>query len=145
MGYATSAQCTGEFKDLTVGASTAISSTDVTGFIADADAEINTILSVKYQTPITGTEALIVMKMVEVWLVKQRIQDILSVKSGVPAAEQGADGKGYRQMALELLKKLTNGTAKLTDATLATSADGVKSYTSQEDTANVFDVSINQW
>jgi phage gp36-like protein len=144
MAYATQAQVLAEFKDLTVGASTPISTSDIAAFIADADAEINSRLSVKYTTPITGSESLIMMKMISVWLIKHRINEILAVKTGTSQTSQEGS-KSYRQMAMDLLNDLASGKAKLTDATLATSADGVKSYTYTNSIEHVFDLEIDQW
>ncbi len=144
MGYASQSDCTGEFKDLTITADSAITTADILGFIEDADAEINSRLSTKYLTPITGTEALLVMKMIEVWLVKHRIMDITTVKTGVSTTSQ-VGIKSYRQMALDLMDGLVSGKSKLTDATLASANDGVKSYSSTNSIENIFDITTNQW
>lgn len=144
MSYATQAEVLTEFKDFVPTSSTAISTTDIDAMIAEAEAEINSRLCVKYTTPITGTEALLIARMVEKWLVKFRIEYILQVKTGrEPDKQEG--GKSLRQMALDILDALVKGTMKLSDATLASSADGVKSYSSANDTQHVFDKSAKQW
>jgi phage gp36-like protein len=145
MAYATSTEVVGEFKDLTVAASgTNISDADMARFLADADAEINSRLSVKYTTPITGTEALVLMRMIECWMVKHRIEKILEVKTGRPVDSQEG-GKSLRQQALDLIKAIVEGNVKLTDATLASTGDGVGSYTSENGTEHIFDRDTVQW
>ncbi len=152
MSYATIAKVEGEFKNVTFTSKdavlpllpTAVTIEDVTQWLADADAEINSRLSVKYQTPITGTEALTVMCMLAIWLVKDRILGVMEVKGVTPATSQIAP-KSNRQKALDALNDLVSGKMKLTDATPATTADGVRSYMSDNVIQNVFDRTIEQW
>jgi phage gp36-like protein len=147
MSYAASADVVGEFKDLTVASSgTAISTDDMTRFLAEADAEINSRLSVKYTTPITGTESLLLMRQIAVWLVKDRIERITEVKTGRPVdAQKGQTPTSLRSQALELLKSICEGKIKLTDATLASTGDGVGSYSSENGTEHIFDRDTQQW
>jgi hypothetical protein len=144
MGYATVDQIAGEFKDFTPTTITPVSIADIEGFIVDADAEINSLLSINYVTPIIGgSEALVLLKMVEVWLVKHRILDIIYVKTGQNKTEQ-TGGKSYRQMALDVLKNYVSGDSVLIGAVLVTSGS-IGRFACGDAPLNVFDRSRNQW
>lgn len=143
MAYCTSAQVTAEFRSITISSSGIVTSSVMSDFIAASDAEINSRLSVKYTVPITGTEALIVCQMISVWLVKDRILKLSQLK-GVAPTDQGEE-MDYRTKALKLLDDLAMGKATLTDATLATSYDGVRSKNSEDEVDNHFDLSVAQW
>jgi phage gp36-like protein len=144
MAYCTSAQVVADFKTLTVGATGPVNTTNIADFIAQADAEINSYLAVKYTTPITGTEALLMCQMLSIYLVKSRIQSILRVKTGKEDPDQDTSDN-LRGVAIKTLERLAKGTMILTDATLATSADGVKSRSNTDGVENHFDLSSPQW
>ena len=144
--YTTVSKVQAEFKSVTFATTTVPTLANVGDYLSDADAEIDCTLSVKYQTPITGTQALILIAMIEVWLVKDRILNVIKVKTGKNSEDQ--DGAtNYRDKAMKVLNSLAAGTMKLTDATLVNSNDGVRSYTNENPTTapRVFDRTINQW
>lgn len=151
--YSTLAKVQSEFKSITFTNSQADSPTAVTtqhvySYLADADAEINSRLSVKYTTPISGTESLVVMAMIETWLVKHRILERIKVHTGDDKTSQTGT-QTYRKMAMDLINEIVSGKVLLTDATLKTTADGVRSYNhdNADDTAtaNIFQRSVEQW
>lgn len=144
MSYTSPTLVLGEFKDLTVSATTAVTTTKLAQFIVDADAEINSRLGVKYSTPISGTESLVMVAMIATFLVKDRVLEITKVKTGDDKTSQ-TGSKSYRDKALDLINDIASGKILLTDATLKTSADGVRSYSNDNSTANIFDRSIDQW
>jgi phage gp36-like protein len=144
MPYAESSHITAEFADVTFSASTKVSTDDITRFLAEADAEINTRLCNRYAVPITGTESLVLMRMIEIWLVKHRIMGILKVKTPIAKADQGGE-TDLRTQAIEMLKQLSDGELLLSDAPRATSEEGVKSYSADEEVDHVFQRGEDQW
>jgi hypothetical protein len=130
VAYTTAAAIQAEFKSLTFSGTTAVTSDDVTEFIAQEEAALDGRLAKKYVVPITGTEALKVAKMLSTLYVKARIMDILAVKTGDPKADQGSTGSSLRKRADEMVKQIVDGSFKLTDATSAESTDGVADYVS---------------
>ncbi len=144
MSYTSSTLVGQEFKDITFGAGTAISTTKLAQYITDADAEIDSRLGVKYTVPITGTQALAMCGMIATWIVKHRVLDVIKVKTGEDKTSQG-NVKTYRQQALDMLNDIASGKVILKDATLATAADGVRSYTNDHSTENVFQSGVDQW
>lgn len=144
MAYTTEARVESEFKDVNFTATSAVTSTDVAGFIEEADAEINATLSGKYLTPITGTESLLVVRQISTWLVADRVRYILRVKTGDEGLRQGAP-ESYGRLAREMLQKLVKGTLKLNDAMLASTSDGVRSFAVDESLEHTFKKSVDQW
>jgi phage gp36-like protein len=133
MAYCTQGHIESEFKDITFGAATPITDSDVARFIAEADAEIEGVLSQKYVVPVTGTTALIILRQISIMLVKARIQEILQVKTGQSDSEQEATTNPAKK-ARDTLDLIQKGKMGLVDATIATTGDGVRSYTSENST-----------
>ena len=144
MAYCTASDVQSEFKKLTVGASTPVTSTEITEFIVQADALINARLANRWITPITGTESLSIIKMISILLVKERIEKILSVKTGKPEGSQEQD-EPAQDTGLGMLNQIMDGKLLLTDATLANSKDGVSSYNVDNDIEATFDSTGDLW
>lgn len=131
MAYATHSDVSAEFKGITFSASTAITSTEVTEMISQEEATLDARLSKRYVTPITGTEALKIMKRLSIQMTKSRIVDILQVKTGDAKVDQGSSGFPIREQVEALLKMIIAGEMDLTDATLREASQGVSSYNSE--------------
>jgi phage gp36-like protein len=144
MSYATVQYIEEEFKDVEFTSTSALTDTEVTRFLEEADAEIDMNLGTRYQTPITGTQALIIMRIIAIWLVKSRVSEILRIKTGRIESDQDG-GSDPAERAREMLTKISQGKLNLTDATLANSYDGVRSYTSENAIEHVFDTETTQW
>jgi len=144
MAYCTTANVQSEFKDITFSASTSITSTEISDFIDQADAEINGRVGLVYVTPITGSIALLIIKSISIGIVTQRVKDILAVKTGNPDVEQ--EGRTNSAIAArKMLDEIVSGKMLLTDAVKRSSGDGVKSYTSINNIEHVFEKETNQW
>jgi len=148
MAYATSAHISSEFKDITFSASTKVTDTEVDRFIEEADAEIDSVLSKRYVTPITGSVSLILIRQISIWLVAQRVKDILVVKTGVKGSDQGNlrnDDIRLDRKAKNMLQDIVNEKLDLVDATFLDSSGGVSSYNVDNNIGHVFDRESNQW
>lgn len=144
MAYATTAQIERDFKDITFSSSTSVTDTDVAAFIEEADAEIDANLADKYEVPITGAAALIVVRTISIAIVADRIRGILTIKTGDEKKDQ-AQGKSASEIARQRLKDIRDGKIKLVGATLAQSSDGIKSYATDEDLEPIFSMDEDQW
>lgn len=144
MAYCTNAQVALEFKGMTFSASTAVLDTTVDAFIAEADAEINSILSQKYVTPITGAEALLVCRSISIGIVAARIKEILAVKSGKTDVDTETRAGDSATRARALLSKIMKGDMNLTDATLIAGST-VSSYNYSNEEEHTFRKGENQW
>ena len=69
MAYCTEAQVEGEFKSVDFGASTAVTSDDITRFIEEADAFIDGKIGVRYVVPITGSISLLIIRTIAISLI----------------------------------------------------------------------------
>lgn len=144
MAYCTNAQVSSEFKGITFSASSSITDTEVDRFIEEADAEIDGKVSQVYTTPITGTVSLIIVRTISIWLVKDRINKILAVKTGNDEDNQsGEESLGSR--ARQMLNDIVDRKLDLPDATLVTASDGVKDYNYANSIEPTFKRGTVQW
>jgi hypothetical protein len=132
-----------EFKNITFDAETMITDTEVERFILEADTLIDSRLCLKYKTPITGPQSLVLVRLIETWLVKSRVLSIMRVKSGTEDVDQEGADPGKR--ATQMLDDLISGKMKLPDAEPVSTSDGIKSYSFDHEIKHVFDVTKTQW
>lgn len=152
MAYAVYTDVQSEFKKLTFDADSVISSSEVTEWITQSENYINAKIGLKYSVPVSATDSpqsVSILKMVSIWLVADRIKEILTVRTGNSATEQTSDVKiTYRDKAEKMLKDIVGGILPLPDATLGSTSDGVKSYSyteAQSDTPQTFQRAVRQW
>lgn len=144
MAYSSVENIQSEFKNLTISATTEVTTTEVTRFIEEADAYIDGVISQKYQVPITGAMSLIIVRQISIYLVAQRVKDILEVKTGSQQSEQ--DGRGsFKAFAEKALKDIIDDKLLLSDATLYSPEDGVASYVSSNNVPFIFERGTEQW
>lgn len=144
MAYATVANVTSEFKNITFSVSSPVTTAEVERFIEEADAHIEGVLSQKYVTPITGTTSLIIVRQISIWLVVQRVKDILAVKSGNQSANQ-EQGERLDNLAKDMLKDIIDENILLSDATLLDNSDGAFDYNSNNNITQTFKAGEDQW
>ena len=143
MAYSTNANVATEFKNLTY-SSNGITSAEVDEFIDQEDAFIDGIVGRKYETPVTGTYALRILKTISVQLVASRVKRILAVKTGIPETEQDSSS-GLFGMAKTKLDDIAEGRLILSDGTLARASDGVDSFAVSDDLSHIFKRDVEQW
>jgi len=87
MAYSLNSDVINEFKalDTTNGI---ITTAKIDGWIAEADAYIDGILSTLYAVPITNATDLLIVKTVSIGIVAQRVSRVLEVKSTTPKGDQ---------------------------------------------------------
>lgn len=130
MAYATAAEVTTEFKSVDFSAANAaVTTADVTQFIVEADSEINSKIGLVYETPVAAGEGLQLLKMLSKMLVKDRIDGILSTKTGFTETEQEG-GQTVQEKVDAILADIASGKRVLLGATKLSANDGVKSYAS---------------
>jgi phage gp36-like protein len=126
MAYCTYDQVEEEFKALTLSASTSVTITQAQRFITEADAEIDSIIGVRYDTPVTDATGLIILRKISIELVASRIQKILATKTSVESAKQSGREEDLEAKAMKKLEKIADGSMKLGSATLVTSHQGIR-------------------
>jgi len=143
MAYSVYTDVASEFKGISFSASSSVTDTEVTSFIAQADALIDSYISNRYSTPVTAAAgAISLLQWISIQIVRERIVKILAVKTGVEAPDQLEPEKPMWQTMLENISK---GVLDLAGATLISSGDGVKMYNYDNDIEPTFDVTTNQW
>lgn len=145
--YATTAEVKAEFKSLdTTSSGAVITNEKIDTWRADAYALINGAIGNKYQTPVDSeAECFGILRMLEIWLVKARIQSIIPVKTGTDAAKQGEGPEDLEKKAKSLLEQISNGKFKMEGATLASTHDGVSSFNVSEGTEHTVKKDEDQW
>lgn len=135
-----------EFKSVDFSDSNAAVDEDtVLEFIEQEEASIDSEIGTVYETPVTGSPATSVMKRMSIFMVKARIIDLLSVKSGVQKADQGGGADAYRQLVRDMLDRIKKKELILSGATLLESGGGVSSYSSSNSVEQVFQKDVEQW
>lgn len=140
MSYAVYTDIQSEFKSIDFTASNSVlSTTEVTEFITQEEALLDGEVSQIYEIPVTGTQAISIMKLMTILMVKARIVDILVVKTGTSSPDQGSSGDALRTRCKDLLEKIMKKVILLPEATLLSSSGGVKSYTVDNDLTPLFE------
>jgi hypothetical protein len=145
MAYASVADIQSEFKSITFGSSNAIGSATVLSWIAQEEAVLNAQIGTIYSTPVTATQAVLVMQSMSILVVKARIMDTTMVKTGDKKAEQGNPGDSLRKKVQDMITSILNKTLLLSDATLRDASVGVKSYNNDNNIEQIFKKDSRQW
>ncbi len=149
MPYATTAEIQSDFKDTTFddAESTNVKTADVTQFIVEADALINSYIGTVYVTPVAAGEGLQTLKLLCRSLVAARIKRIMEVKQEVNT-DPNQNIVGVLLSPSMVMKILENIQAKkntLIGATLLVSGGGFFSKNVQCDVEPVVKKDTKQW
>lgn len=146
MSYSELSDIEGEFKQISFEESdSAVTIGQVEEFIEQADAEIDSTISVRYETPVTaGASALALLRQCSIWLVARRVKDVLEVKNVRTEVDQDVK-TDTRTMALSILKRIANGEMNLVGATNATTDAGVSSGVTANNVERVFKKDTESW
>lgn len=150
--YCSTSDIQAEIKKLPLDATTPVTTDQVTEFIDQESARINSYITARYTLPISGTESLLFLKRICIALVTWRVSDILSTRKTqmLPNGMISQDLSGataYKQ-AVKDLKALAKGDIKLPDESVSNSTPGKAFFSSNNlDTSfeSAFDVSEDQW
>jgi len=144
MAYSALADVQNEFKKMTFDSTTSITDTQVNDWIAQADAEIDSIVGLRYIVPITGVNSLLILKRISVEIVAERIKDVLEVKTDEKVS-QNIRNINKVLTARDKLKLISTGDMLLSDALIAGSNAGVTSFTSSNGVEHKFRAGEDQW
>lgn len=145
MAYCTVDHVAGEFKSVSFSTTTAITTSEVERFIAEEDAYINSRLSKRYETPITGAEALLIVRKISIGLVAGRVQRIMKVKTAEEPTNQDGQSLDLGAGAKKMLEMIVNDEMRLPDNDLATTHQGIQSFNVDESVEPVFEQGVDQW
>lgn len=145
MAYCLASDVTKEFKSLDTTATDAIiTSSKITGWIAQADAYIDGRLGTIYEVPVTAAGPLLILKTISIGIVAQRIARILETKSITPKGDQYIP-KDLIKEAKETLKMIIDKEIILSGVDRVTSHSGVASYSGSNEVEREFCLDSEQW
>lgn len=149
MAYAAFGDIASEFKNITFDSDSALTDTEITAFIDQEEAIINATISNRYETPLTGTEALKVMKGIIIAYVAYRVAKILNLKKDVPIPEkfvpqQLNEGAAFRN-AKKRLEEIRDGKIILNDAVARSTGQGVESFNATNNILPLWERDKRQW
>jgi len=147
MAYATKDEIAADFKDITFSTTTNVKAADVDGFIAEADALINSYVGMKYTVPVTAGEGLSLLKLLCRSLVSSRIKKIMEVKQEKSTnANQNVQGMLMSVSdIMKILKDISTGAITLAGASSLISGGGFSSFNYDEDVEPVAKKDTKQW
>lgn len=144
--YCTNTEVASDFKNITFSATSTVTDTEVDEFIAQESAFIDSMICSVYQVPVTGTNALLLLKKICLHLVADRVRHVLYTKTGQDNKDQ--DTKGLKSLSRDPrgdLKKIQEGTLKLGDAVALTTNIGFDTGDVPGCDEMTFDVRRQQW
>lgn len=147
--YADKDDIESEFKNITFSSDFAVTDTEVAAFIAQEEALINATISNRYTTPITGSEALEVMKGITIAYVAYRVAKIINLKKDVPIPEkfipQTLNEGGAFRIAKQRLLDIQSGAIVLNDAEQRSNEQGIKSFNVINNILPIWERDTKQW
>ena len=141
MSYSIYTDVQSEFKNIIFNASSSVTDTEVTEFISQEDAYIDSKLGKIYEIPITGTESLKVVKKISIMLVAGRIWKIIE-KTGI---DEESKGTVLIKKAEDMLDAILAEKIILEDATKVGFAAKFKSYNYTNEISAVVKKDTVQW
>ncbi len=149
MAYTTYSEIQGDFKNLTFDASAGnVIQSEVTQFIVEADALINSYVSAKYAVPVADAgDGLNLLKMLSRTIVTLRIKSIIEVRqnTNVAANQNAVSTLMSMSQITKMLEGIKAGQIKLVDATPLVSGGGFYSSNYANDITPVIKKSVKQW
>jgi hypothetical protein len=145
MAYSAVSDVQKEFKGLALSGTSNPTDTTVTGWISEADAEIDGRIGTRYQTPVTGTNSLLILKTISIGIVAGRLKEFLKVKAPtLETSQNGRDGNPAKD-AREKLGLIAAGDLLLSDASEKSTGEGVSGFTYSNGETATFQKDVESW
>lgn len=153
MAYTDQAAIIREVRGLEVNDDTVVKTADITEWIAQADAYINGRLAAYYETPITGTDALAIIKTIATYKVVHRVKNKLELTSENSDKKQDVQAnldKQAEKMLDQLLPKMEGGAMrdpllKLPGATLVSRSPETAAISAHKALTPTFEKGGDNW
>jgi hypothetical protein len=148
MAYTTYSEIQADFKDMTFAASGQnVIQSDVTQFIVEADALINSFVGARYTVPVASGEGLQLLKLCSRSLVTARIKKILEVKQEKATdANQSVVGVLLSpSQVMKILSDIRDDNLSLEGGVLLVSGNGFYSNNSANCVESVIKKDDKQW
>jgi phage gp36-like protein len=147
MAYCTLDDVQAEFKNTTFSGSTLVTDENVTAFIVQADAVINSYVGKRYETPVPETaDGFQILKMISSGIVAERVRAILEVKQVTNKdGEQNVRRGLSLNFLMGMLKDISTGKLLLDGALSASNSTGIYSENSKNYIEPEFKKGSTQW
>lgn len=148
MAYCTYSEVEADFKDMTFTTTSNVKQADVTQFIAEADALINSYVGSVYQVPVTDSgEGLTLLKLLSRSLVTSRVKKIMEVKQekSTDANQNVVSVLLSTDKVMKILKDIQDKNIVLDGATALVSGGGFYSANVANDVSPVMEKDTKQW
>jgi len=153
MSYTSQSAVISEIRGLEVDTDTVVTTSDISEWITQADAYINGRLSAYYETPITGSEALSIVKTIATYKVVHRVKNKLELTSENSDKKQDVQANLDRQaekMLEQLLPKMESGALrepilKLPGATVVSRSPETAAISSYQALTPTFEKGGDNW
>lgn len=145
--YAAIADIQTEFKNMTFNSASPVTDTQVTAFIGQASAYIDSTVGMKYELPIVASAALSVLKNICVFIVVERLKPLLKIDTGGSKGNQAPQTSNLRTVADQMLKDIQSNKTDLAvlGAVLRSSGDGADSNNVRNSITPRFKSDEDQW
>ncbi|MFN8741528.1 MAG: phage protein Gp36 family protein [Pirellula sp.] len=136
-----------EFKNTTFSGSTLVTDDNVSAFIVQADALINSYVAKRYETPVLETaDGFFLLKMISTGIVAERVRGILEVKQATNKdGEQNVRRPMSMAVLMGMLKDISTGKLPLADAIPISGGTGLYSENSANFIEPEFKKGSTQW
>ena len=148
MAYTTYSEVEADFKDTSFTTTTNVKAADVTQFIAEADALINSYVGSVYEVPVTTSgEGLTLLKLLSRSLVTSRVKKILEVKQekSTDANQNIVSVLLSTERVMKILKDIQDKNLTLEGAVALVSGGGFYSKNVADDVSPVMEKDTKQW
>ena len=140
--YCTVAQIEVYFPSVTFSTTTKVTLASVEALITTKSLYIDARLNVRYETPITGANSLIIIQEICEWLVISQLEPIL--KTGLGRRGDAIPPIDYKAKADKKLTEHESSKADLPDAS-SRSGDEFKNYNEDNEIDPIFERDTDQW
>ena len=147
MSYCATTDIQSEFKNITIGSATRVTTSEVEEFILQADNVINSRLSTILTTPVGSAASpnmFSVCKRLSTMLVVNRLKSILEIKTGSEKTDTEKP-ENLETKALDEIDEIIIKRQILDGVRLSTGSYGISDYNNTNDITQTFDVTTDQW
>jgi len=146
MAYCVDTDIQQDFPGTTFTETSKVKLCDLSDFIVDADALINSYLAGRYVVPVVSSGALPVLKLYSRSLVSDKVKGLLEIKqqTNATANQNVRTGLGTRDI-IKLLEDLRDGKSQLVGAALVVANGGISSFNVTNNRETKFKTNEDQW
>ncbi len=143
--YCTKEQVADEFNGITFASTTNPTDTTVDRWIEEADSVINAKVGLRYVTPVTDENDLIVLRQIAIMLVSARVRRRLN-RTGPEGEAAKVKVADTDTKAMKMLDDIVKGSMTLSEnSTFLREEAGISSYTQSQECPHTFKKGCDQW